>query len=102
MASKLKKRRRELGITQQELADRLGVTFQQIQKYERSQNRVSAGRIFEIAEALGVSVTYFFPTPANPSQQQASDLGEFVASYSALSERWKEVLRALAAVLSKA
>ena len=49
-----------LGLTQQQLADLIGVTYQQAHKYERGVNRVSAGRLYEIARVLGVDVDYFF------------------------------------------
>ncbi|HJU15162.1 MAG TPA: helix-turn-helix transcriptional regulator [Stellaceae bacterium] len=49
-----------LGLTQQQLADLIGVTYQQAHKYERGINRVSAGRLFEIAQVLSVPVSYFF------------------------------------------
>ena len=53
-------RRNELGMSQPELAARAGVTFQQVQKYEKGANRVSAGRLYEIAKALGVTIQYFY------------------------------------------
>ena len=49
-----------LGFTQQQLADLIGVTYQQAHKYERGINRISAGRLFEIAHVLSVPVNYFF------------------------------------------
>ena len=49
---RLRWRREELALSQQELADRLGVTFQQIQKYENGRNRISAGRLFESAKRV--------------------------------------------------
>jgi transcriptional regulator with XRE-family HTH domain len=49
-----------LRMTQTEVADAVGITFQQIQKYERGANRVGASRLQEISDALGVSPTYFF------------------------------------------
>jgi len=48
------------GLTQRDLAGILGVTFQQVQKYEKGTNRISAGALYEIAERLGVPVTYFY------------------------------------------
>lgn len=53
-------RRSLLGMSQEKLADSTGVTFQQIQKYERGANRVSAGRLYEFSQALEVPVGYFF------------------------------------------
>ena len=49
-----------LGLTQQQLAELIGVTYQQAHKYERGINRVSAGRLFEVAQVLSVPVSYFF------------------------------------------
>lgn len=49
-----------LGLTQQQLADLIGVTYQQAHKYERGINRVSAGRLYEIARVLSVPVSEFF------------------------------------------
>ncbi len=57
---RLRWRRRELKLSQEVLAERLGVTFQQVQKYERGANRVSAGRLFELAQALDTTILYFF------------------------------------------
>lgn len=61
------------GLSQSDLADKLGITFQQIQKYEKGVNRVGSGRLFEIAAILGVPVTSFFdeanvPSPAKTSR----------------------------------
>ncbi|MFZ1428762.1 MAG: helix-turn-helix transcriptional regulator [Geminicoccaceae bacterium] len=60
VAARLRRRRLMLGLTQQEMAELIGVTFQQAHKYETGMNRISAGRLYQIAEALGVSVAYFF------------------------------------------
>jgi transcriptional regulator with XRE-family HTH domain len=57
---RIRMRRKELGISQERLADALGLTFQQIQKYERAANRVSASKLYEIARALNASVGYFY------------------------------------------
>jgi transcriptional regulator with XRE-family HTH domain len=61
VGARVRARRKELGITQTTLGDRLGVTFQQVQKYERGTNRIGAGRLHAIAQALAVPVSYFFP-----------------------------------------
>tara|TARA_R110000782_G_scaffold259006_1_gene349165 strand:- start:56 stop:472 length:417 start_codon:yes stop_codon:yes gene_type:complete len=53
-------RRRELKLTQERLGELLNLTFQQVQKYEKGVNRISAGRLFEIASVLGVPITYFY------------------------------------------
>ena len=49
-----------LGLTQQQLADLIGVTYQQAHKYEKGINRVSAGRLYDVAQVLGVSISYFY------------------------------------------
>lgn len=57
---RIRMRRKELGVSQEKLADRVGLTFQQVQKYERGANRVSASRLWEIAAALQVTIGYFY------------------------------------------
>jgi transcriptional regulator with XRE-family HTH domain len=53
-------RRKELGVSQERLAESIGLTFQQVQKYERAANRVSASKLWEMARALNTSVAYFY------------------------------------------
>jgi transcriptional regulator with XRE-family HTH domain len=60
IGARVRLRRKELGLSQQKLAATLGITFQQIQKYEKGTNRIGAGRLMEIAASLGVPITYFF------------------------------------------
>ncbi len=60
VGARVRERRIMLGLTQQQLADLLGVTYQQAHKYERGINRVSAGRLYEVAQVLSVPVGYFF------------------------------------------
>lgn len=60
VGKRLRRRRRLLGLTQQQLAEAVGIRFQQIQKYECGANRISASRLFELSEALHVSVQYFY------------------------------------------
>ena len=59
-------RRLLIGMSQEKLGDRLGLTFQQVQKYEKGSNRVSASRLFAMAEILGVSVQFFYDEMAGP------------------------------------
>src|ERR1700738_5122834 len=54
------------GLSQTALANQLGVTFQQVQKYEKGVNRVGAGRLARIAEVLGVPISFFFEGPKGP------------------------------------
>jgi transcriptional regulator with XRE-family HTH domain len=60
VGSRLRQRRMLLGISQEQLAEMLGLTFQQVQKYERGTNRVSASRLFQLARALDTPITWFF------------------------------------------
>ncbi|MGJ7042290.1 transcriptional regulator with XRE-family HTH domain [Shinella sp. BE166] len=61
VGAKIKARRRLLGMSQDRLAEALGITFQQVQKYEKGTNRVSASRMVAIADAFGLTPSYFFP-----------------------------------------
>lgn len=56
----IRNRRTLMGLSQEKLADSVGVTFQQVQKYERGTNRVSASRLFSFSKILGVSIDYFY------------------------------------------
>jgi transcriptional regulator with XRE-family HTH domain len=60
IGQKIRTRRNLLGLSQTELADAAGITFQQIQKYEKGANRVGASRLQQFSEALGVPPSYFF------------------------------------------
>jgi len=60
VGARIRARRLLLGLNQETLANALGLTFQQVQKYESGANRVSASRLFETAEVLGVTPEYFF------------------------------------------
>lgn len=76
---RLRARRLLLGMSQERLGELLGLTFQQIQKYERGANRLGASRLFEAARALDVEVGYFFedllqaPDVSRPGLAEASD-----------------------------
>ena len=59
-------RRKELKISQEKLAETLGLTFQQVQKYERGANRISASKLYEIARTLRVSIAWFFEGLGDP------------------------------------
>jgi len=60
VGSRIKWRRKVLKISQQQMADILGLTFQQVQKYEKGSNRVGASRLWDISRILGVSMDFFF------------------------------------------
>ena len=69
VGSRVRFRRTEIGLTQQALAEQLGVTFQQVQKYEKGSNRIGAGRLQEVAKALGVPISYFFEGLAGDTKE---------------------------------
>jgi transcriptional regulator with XRE-family HTH domain len=60
VGARMRERRILLGLTQQQMAELIGVTYQQAHKYEKAMNRVAAGRLYLIAQALGVEVSYFY------------------------------------------
>lgn len=113
VGKRIRQRRWLLGVTQQQLAERVGIKFQQIQKYETGANRVSASRLWDIADALDVPVTFFFDgLPARDrddagqredrvdtlfDDKEALDL---VRSYYAIPENQRRRLFELARVLS--
>jgi transcriptional regulator with XRE-family HTH domain len=70
------------GLSQTELADQIGVTFQQVQKYEKGVNRVGAGRLTQIAGALNVPITAFFEgmTSGAKSRSEADSLAELMTA----------------------
>ena len=98
-------------MTQQQLADKVGIKFQQIQKYETGMNRVSASRLWEIADALGVGINFFFEglDKASPTSRvvEGDILGdkealELVRTYYSIPEAQRRRLFDLARVLSDA
>ena len=96
-----------VGMTQQQLAEKVGIKFQQVQKYETGMNRVSASRLWDIAETLGVSIGFFFEG-ANGEKAAPTDLMadkeavELVRSYFAIPQEQRRRLFELAKVLSEA
>jgi transcriptional regulator with XRE-family HTH domain len=70
VGERVRSRRTELGMTQHDLAQALGISYQQVQKYETGANRVSSGRLYEIAQKLEVDIAHFFDglEPTAPSR----------------------------------
>jgi transcriptional regulator with XRE-family HTH domain len=102
-------------MTQQQLAEKVGIKFQQIQKYETGMNRISASRLWDIAEAMSVPVAYFFDGADGTEAAPATDATlsgvpgdlladkealELVRSYYAIPENQRRRLFELARVLS--
>jgi transcriptional regulator with XRE-family HTH domain len=73
VGGRVRMRRKLLGVSQEQLADSLGLTFQQVQKYERGANRVSASKLYEIARTLQVPVSFFFDGLADPMDGSEHD-----------------------------
>lgn len=78
LGRRLRRRRRLLGMTQQQVADVVGIRFQQVQKYECGANRVSAARLWQLSEALEAPVAYFFDGLNASQQAQITNGGEDV------------------------
>lgn len=77
VGSRIRLRRMEIGVSQQNLARAVGITFQQVQKYERGTNRVSSSMLYEIARTLHAPLTYFFeglPDTGDPSSTPSREL----------------------------
>jgi len=113
VGKRVRHRRWVVGMTQQQLADLVGIKFQQIQKYETGMNRVSASRLWDIAVALGVEVAFFFEgIAAQQETAAATDMPgdlmsdrealELLRSYYAIPENQRRRLFDLARVLSEA
>ncbi len=67
VGGRVRMRRKMLGVSQEKLAEALGLTFQQVQKYERGSNRVSASKLYDIARFLSCPISYFFDGLADPT-----------------------------------
>jgi transcriptional regulator with XRE-family HTH domain len=115
VGKRVRHRRWMVGMTQQQLGDIVGIKFQQIQKYETGMNRISASRLWDIAQALGVSISFFFEgfeeeqaqatAEAHAAEQRGDLLAdkealELVRSYYAIPEAQRRRLFDLARVLS--
>lgn len=73
VGARLRLRRTLMGLSQEKLGEAVGITFQQLQKYERGANRISASRLFNLAQVLDVPVGFFFDDlPAGPTAIEAS------------------------------
>ena len=110
VGKRIRHRRWMIGTTQQQLAEKVGIKFQQIQKYETGMNRVSASRLWDIAHALGVDISFFFEGLENAASQTEGDMPndilsdkealELLRSYYAIPEAQRRRLFDLARVLS--
>lgn len=76
VGSRVRLRRMLVGMSQEKLGEMLGLTFQQIQKYEKGANRIGASRLYQIAQILGVSVQFFFDDMPEEHKSQSSGFSE--------------------------
>jgi transcriptional regulator with XRE-family HTH domain len=108
VGARIRERRLLLGMSQQQLAVAIGVTYQQAHKYERGLNRISAGRLYGIAQVLGVPVSWFFDGigtggEAVPLTQRQRLCLEVARNFAAISnERHQAALSQMARVLAEA
>jgi transcriptional regulator with XRE-family HTH domain len=110
VGKRIRHRRWMVGMTQQQLADKVGIKFQQIQKYETGMNRVSASRLWDISEAMSVTISFFFEGIGveEPTDDVTGDILAdkeallLVRSYYAIPEAQRRRLFELAKVLSEA
>lgn len=94
VSQRIRLRRNVLRVSQEKLAEAIGVTFQQVQKYEKGSNRVSAGKLYDIALALQVPVSFFF------EEAEASDEQSEFRALAATSDGI-EMLRAFAGIRNR-
>jgi transcriptional regulator with XRE-family HTH domain len=83
VGNRVRIRRMLIGMSQEKLGDLLGLTFQQVQKYEKGINRIGAGRLFEISRILDVPVDFFYDGVSSPSDalaETSAPVMEFVSS----------------------
>lgn len=114
VGKRIRQRRWLVGMTQQKLAEAVGIKFQQIQKYETGANRVSASRLWDIADVLDVDISFFFEGLREEQEKSADDAKtsvpadmlsdkeamDLVRSYYAIPENQRRRLFELARVLS--
>ena len=98
-------RRRELKLSQERLGELLGLTFQQVQKYERGYNRVSASRLHDLTKILNVEIEYFFEDIWNQKSYASPmawgpELKELITVFDSLPEKMRITLRLLLKSLS--
>ncbi len=76
VGARMRERRIMLGLTQQQMAELIGVTYQQAHKYEKGINRIGAGRLFEIARILGVPIYYFYEGVTDAEGEEANGFAD--------------------------
>jgi transcriptional regulator with XRE-family HTH domain len=104
VGARVRERRIMLGLTQQQMAELIGVTYQQAHKYEKGINRMAAGRLYKIAQVLGVEVRYFFEGLQGGGTLRAAPqqrlLLELARNFMASSREHQQAICTLARALS--
>ncbi|MYZ49887.1 helix-turn-helix domain-containing protein [Propylenella binzhouense] len=93
VGNQVRLRRKQLGITQEALGEAIGVTFQQVQKYERGVNRIGASRLQQIAAALDVPISHFFPKSDAATDAAGRDKDLALRAAAELTDALAQVLR---------
>ena len=111
IGSRVRERRLEIDMSQERLAELLGITFQQVQKYEKGINRISASRLYDVAGALNVQVSYFYAGlltsgeigPLDPDREEAAPVTkegiELMKLFNPLPKKLKQRILALVKAL---
>ena len=81
IGTKIRLRRHVLGMSQTDLGNRIGVTFQQVQKYEKGHNKIVASRLLEVANIMDVPISYFFEDLNNTPSQESLKVSEKVLEF---------------------
>lgn len=113
VGKRVRQRRWMLGMTQQQLGDRVGIKFQQIQKYETGMNRISASRLWDIAQTMGTTIDFFFeglapvdaadhPAAGSVDPMAEREAIELIKAYTAIPEEQRRRLFDLARALGAA
>jgi transcriptional regulator with XRE-family HTH domain len=90
VGSRVRLRRMLLGMSQERLGERLGLTFQQVQKYEKGVNRIGASRLFDLAQVLGVPVQFFYDDAPPGMHEMAAQPAHLAHAGPGMSERGSE------------
>ncbi len=107
VGGRIRERRIMLGLSQQQMANMIGVTYQQAHKYERGINRISAGRLYEISQVLGVPISFFFDGLEEERVPELNDRQrmclELARNFAAIpNEKHQEALSQMARALATA
>lgn len=86
VGARVRMRRMMLGLSQEGLGDKLGLTFQQVQKYEKGINRIGASRLQQLSQILGTNVSFFFEGAPNGGNGAVEPIPDFLSAFLATSD----------------